>query len=301
METVFRQFLGISGEVRVVDTSTRVVESAVGRDGRIGAYLGVADADIGTTHDNIYKEREDLIIYMILGKKMRVRSEVAELGYISPWKPQQESSRNNDLEAFLTKNNSPRIDGETKFRLARTEPLTGHHPKGKQTPSKKTTRTELHPNTITDFRMSLQRTFNRKFYSRSASLHASRFYRSDQSPPAYNEEPIFAKRCRQSKKPKLVTLGGQAQNISDKQPMPQEQEIWNKERRETRAVRRKKEFMLKKQSLTQEMLKGEIANHKDFIASLEGCLAGMKRGESEGSAMLASTVKNFLTHHYKKL
>jgi hypothetical protein len=227
---------------------------------------------------------------MIMGKKLRVRSEVAELGYISPWKPQQETSRNNDLEAFLTKNASPRIERDPTFKWARTETLTGHLPRGKETSfkntsSKKTTRTELHPNTATDFRQSLQRTFNRKFYCRSASLHTSHFYRSEQA-ASIHAEPIFAKRCRQSKKPRLVTLGGQ------------EQQIWDKGS-ETRAVRRKKEFMLKKQSQTQDMLRGEIVNHKDFIASLEGCLAGMQRGE--GSAVLASTVKQFLTHHYKRL
>jgi hypothetical protein len=141
-------------------------------------------------------------------KKLRVRSEVAELGYISPWKPQQETSRNNDLEAFLSKNSSPRVEGEAKFRWARTEPLTGHLPKGIQTTySKKTTRTEPHHSTtITDFRQALQRTFNRKFYSRSASAHTAQFYHTEQA-LSFEAEPIFAKRCRESTKPKLVTLG----------------------------------------------------------------------------------------------
>jgi hypothetical protein len=40
----------------------------------------------------------------MIGKKLRVRSEVAELGYISPWKLTQETGRNNDLELFLSKN-----------------------------------------------------------------------------------------------------------------------------------------------------------------------------------------------------
>jgi hypothetical protein len=60
--------------------------------------------------------------------------------------------------------------------------------------------------------------------------------------------------------------------------------------------------MLRKQSLTQGMLKGEIVNHKGFIASLEGCLAEMEKGSVQGevSSVLTSTMKKFLTH-YKKL
>lgn len=60
--------------------------------------------------------------------------------------------------------------------------------------------------------------------------------------------------------------------------------------------------MLKKQSLTQGVLKNEIANHKDFVASLEGCLAEVEKGPGggRGSSVLASTMKKFLTQ-YKRL
>ena len=62
--------------------------------------------------NNIYKRGDDavggevvwLIYLSMIGKKLRVRSEVAELGYISPWKLTQETGRNNDLELFLSKN-----------------------------------------------------------------------------------------------------------------------------------------------------------------------------------------------------
>ena len=142
------------------------------------------------------------------GKKSRVRSEVAELGYISPWKPMQETSRNNDLETFLSNNNSPRVEGESKLRWARTQTLTSHLPKTIHMNSyKKTIPADPRPNTnITHFTHTLHRTFNHKFYSRSASAHTAHLYRTEQSHSS-DSGPIFAKRCRESKKPKLVTLG----------------------------------------------------------------------------------------------
>lgn len=131
----------------------------------------------------------------MIGKKLRVRSEVAELGYISPWKLQQETSRNNDLELFLRRNNSPEEAASPKFRWARTEALTGKVRRAETTPFKKTARTEVHAHTVTDFRQSLQRAYNRKFYSRSASLQSSHNFRKERSLMS-EEQIIFAKRCR---------------------------------------------------------------------------------------------------------
>lgn len=196
----------------------------------------------------------------MIGKKLRVRSEVAELGYISPWKLTQETSRNNDLELFLSKNAPPDQVASPKFHWARTETRTAQLPRRRVDVSspKKTTRTETHLPTHADFRHSLQRSYNRKFYSRSASLHATHYCKTELSAMKENEA-IFAKRCRKAEKPKLVTLGN---CITIEQPKdPNESQA-------PRAGRRKKDFMLKKQSFTQAMFKDEIANQKGFIVSL---------------------------------
>jgi hypothetical protein len=122
-----------------------------------------------------------------------------------------------------------------------------------------------------DPRHPLQRGFNRKFYSRSASLHTSHYCKTEQ-PYLIEDEAIFARRCRKSEKPKLITLGNSFAMHRPKDSHDSHESVKNEV---TRAARRKKEFMLKKQSFTQGMFKDEIVNQKDFIVSLENCLTVM--------------------------
>jgi hypothetical protein len=78
----------------------------------------------------------------MFGKKLRVRSEAPDLGYISPWKLTQETRRNNDLELFLSRNPHPQQVASPKFHWARTETLTAKMPRRLNLSSpKKTTRT----------------------------------------------------------------------------------------------------------------------------------------------------------------
>lgn len=187
----------------------------------------------------------------MIGKKPRVKSEVAELGYISPWKLQQQDT-SRDFEIFLSKVQTAEESSSPRFKWARTEAMTALPNRPELFSSKKTARTA---NPATEFRHSLQRTLNRKFYSRSASLHKTRqHYRNEQADAS--DCTIFAKRCRESQKLKLITVGNCMQSL-DPRYTPYRQPS-----SPTRACRRKKEQLLKKQSVTQEMLKNEIASHK---------------------------------------
>jgi hypothetical protein len=166
---------------------------------------------------------------------------------------------------FLSKNQPIEESSPPKFRWARTEPVIGKMARTVFS-EKKTGRTLNH--TVTDFKHATQTSFHRKPSSKSACLykrHSQQHYATEGRETM--EEPIFAKRCRQSQKPKLITLGNSCELVDPRSASFKDPP--------SRADRRKKEFLLKKQCSTQGMLQKEIANNRDFILSLEGCLLEM--------------------------